>query len=209
MRELDAMGEIKRTLLEGLRLHGFRTFIETGTAGGVTVDVALEAGYERVVSIELNEGFYRMAAQRFLWDQRVRILHGDSAQLIGDVMFVLDEPAVFLLDAHYTGGDGDVRGVDGDTPVALELEHVLAHPLRHVVLVDDARLFGVDPAYPTIDEVMARAASAGYQTEVADDIIRLTPPDLTSDLSSPTILVADRLGRGSGFDGRLTPRTTE
>ena len=172
----DDLAAIKRRLLED-EWHRdevlVRTFIETGTAGGVTVDAALDVGYERVVSIELNEGFYRMAAQRFLWDTRVRILHGDSAVLLADVLHVLDEPAVFLLDAHYTGGAGDVRGADGDTPVVAELSHVLAHPLSHRILVDDARLFGTDPAYPPLAEVERMAASAGYDFEVAEDIIRL------------------------------------
>lgn len=175
MRELDELAETKRELLRKIRAQStLRTFIETGTAGGVTVASALEVGFERVVSIELNHGFYRMAAQRHLWDPRVRILYGDSAQLLPDVLHVLQEPAVFLLDAHYTGGAEDVRGAGGDTPVADELNHVLRHPLGHFVMVDDARLFGVDPAYPTISAVEATAKSAGYSMDIQDDIIRLT-----------------------------------
>lgn len=171
----DRLAHIKaRALGAARKATGATVFIETGTAGGRTVDTALQVGFDMVITIELNDGFYRMAAQRFLFDHRVRCLHGDSGLIIQDVMSVLDQPAVVLLDAHFTHGEDDVRSDDfGDTPVVTELEHVVLHPIKHYVLIDDARLFGTDPAYPTLDWVRARAAAAGYDSKVQNDLIHL------------------------------------
>lgn len=176
----DELADTKKRVLWDVWVEtGIEMFVETGTARGVTVEAALEVGFQRVVSIEIVHGFYEMAAQKFLWDDRVRILHGDSAVMLPHVLHVLNEPAVFLLDAHYTGGAQDVRGRDGDTPVSAELGAILAHPgrLPHIVLIDDARLFGTDPAYPPLDRIEVITAGHGYEMTVADDIIRLRRAD--------------------------------
>lgn len=177
MRELDDLAQTKlRVLAEIYVMPGSpRVFIETGTAGATTVQSALEVGYDLVVSIELNHGFYRMAAQRYLREPRVRILHGDSALLLQDALAAIQESAVILLDAHYTGGPDDVRG-DGDTPVLAELVHISHHPHKHVVLIDDARLFGTDPEYPTVEQINDMMGPADYAPAIiVDDIIRLVP----------------------------------
>ena len=96
--------------------------------------------------------------------------------MLQDVLTVVGESAVILLDAHYTGGREDVRGADGDTPIAIELDHVFGGPQHdHIVMIDDARLFGSDPAYPALDYVEERARNAGYTFRVEEDIIHLTP----------------------------------
>jgi hypothetical protein len=46
-----------------------------------------------------------------------------------------------------------------------------------VVIIDDARLFGTDPAYPSIDEVREHVLSRDRMLEidVVDDAIRIMP----------------------------------
>jgi hypothetical protein len=87
-------------------------------------------------------------------------------------------PSILWLDAHYDHDGREDRRGEVDTPIREELSHALHWAaVGHLVLVDDARLFGSDEAYPTIDEVQRRfAAPSGYGMIVEDDIIRLIPP---------------------------------
>jgi hypothetical protein len=104
----------------------------------------------------------------------VSILLGDSCQVLPHVLHELQVPALFWLDAHWSGGVTG-RG-DTQTPLIEELQLVLAHPVDgHVVLVDDARLLGVDEDYPTLNEICALVAlrRPDWVCEVACDIVRL------------------------------------
>ena len=88
----------------------------------------------------------------------------------------LQQPALFWLDGHYSAGD-TARG-EKDTPLYEELEQILRAPdLGHVIVIDDARCFGSDPAYPTLPALTAYVRSRRPEVEiaVADDSIRITP----------------------------------
>ena len=88
----------------------------------------------------------------------------------------LDRPALFWLDGHYSAGI-TARG-DRDTPVLDELRHILsAQEARHVIVIDDAREFGVDPGYPTAEELTAfiRSMRPSARINIEDDSIRITP----------------------------------
>ena len=90
----------------------------------------------------------------------------------------LCEPALFWLDGHYSGG-ATAKG-DAGTPISLELEAILASPIKnHVVLIDDTRCcFAGMNGYPCIDELLKMVRyHSHYDTEVSADIIRLTPKD--------------------------------
>ena len=53
----------------------------------------------------------------------------------------------------------------------------MARPLPHMIAIDDARLFGTDPAYPTVAWVQQYVARYRhrYRFELEDDIIRIVP----------------------------------
>jgi hypothetical protein len=62
------------------------------------------------------------------------------------------------------------RSSEKDTPILEELAHILgAADIRHVVVIDDARLFGTDPAYPTLDTVAAFVTSRSPQRRMIID----------------------------------------
>lgn len=153
--------------------YRLRTFVETGTYYGDTT-AALYPHVDRAITIEISPDLAAQARRRFIADDGVIVLEGDSGRLLPDVLAELETSALFWLDGHYSGGVTG-RG-DEDTPIRTELAAVIAHTVRdHVILIDDARLFdGGD--YPTLDEIATLAEAAGYQYRVSDDIIRLTPP---------------------------------
>ena len=155
--------------------HGLATLVETGTYMGGTIE-ALRDRFARIYSIELDDALYERARARFAHLPHVTILHGDSAQMLPEVLAHLREPALFWLDGHYSG-PGTAKG-RRETPIEEEIRAVLAHPVAgHVILVDDARVFGSWPDYPTIDDFhrLVTTAAPAAQFTVEDDIIRIHP----------------------------------
>jgi hypothetical protein len=147
--------------------------IETGTYRGDMV-AAVRDCFDRVYSIELGKELHRLAQERFAGDPRVRILQGDSGEVLRGLLARIDRPALFWLDSHFS--DADTARTDLITPIRRELEHILVHPLadRHVILIDDARLFRGKDDYPTLDWLRGFLAEAGFAGfEVRDDIIRI------------------------------------
>jgi hypothetical protein len=116
----------------------------------------------------------RLARKRFESDRHVAILQGDSGKVLGGLLRRIDRPALFWLDSHYS--DADTARSALITPIRSELDLILAHPLapRHVILIDDARLFNGEDDYPTLDSLNAVLARAIFtDCRVQDDIIRI------------------------------------
>jgi hypothetical protein len=148
------------------------TFIETGTFTGEMVE-AMRPHFQRLISIEMSPEIYDAARRRFAGDPRIEILLGDSAVVLPRVLDRIREPALFWLDGHFMGGS-TARAAE-DSPVRHELSALLTHPVRrHLVLIDDARLFDGTGGYPTIAELRERIhrERPGSEVQVEDDIIR-------------------------------------
>lgn len=152
-----------------------KIFVETGTFRGDMVE-AVKRQFDKVYSIELSHEFYSAAKERFAADANVEILHGDSGEKLREIMPLITAPCLFWLDGHFSGGN-TAKGLV-DTPILAELDHILTAPEQgHVILIDDARLFGRDPSYPTVKAVMEVVSQRrpGLQFEIADDAIRVLP----------------------------------
>jgi hypothetical protein len=154
---------------------GTRIFVETGTYLGDTT-AALRTVFDRVYTIELNDELYRRARGRFAFRPSVRVVHGDSSDELVRVLPHIDRPALFWLDAHYSrGGVISAKG-RVDPPLLFELQSILSlRDSRHVVLVDDARLLGVEPGYPSLDEIEKLVSASGLDLtiECERDILRI------------------------------------
>jgi len=151
-------------------------FVETGTFYGDTL-AAVRDDFERVVSIELQPRLARRARRRFRDDPGVTIVEGDSGSKLGPVLRRLDGPAVLWLDGHYSGML-TARGDAGDTPILRELDVALREgSSSDAILIDDARLFGTDPAYPEVADVQMHVGRVrpGWRVHVEDDIIHILP----------------------------------
>jgi len=152
-----------------------RWFVETGTALGDTAAWVADRGwFDKVITIEFMDNYYANAAIRFLDYKNVYPIHADSAVMLGTLIYNWGRgtpDTVFWLDAHYTHGSEDIIAPSGETPIIQELKHVFYGNSDHVVLIDDARLFGNNPAYPTLGEVSDIATASGYRTEIFGDII--------------------------------------
>jgi hypothetical protein len=131
--------------------HGLKILVETGTYLGDMV-AAMKPHFNRIYSIELSVELYERARIRFQADRNIVLINGDSGSQIAKVVEEIDMPALFWLDGHYSAGI-TARG-EKDTSIFEELSHILAGKrLGHVIMIDDARCFGSDPAYPSIEEI--------------------------------------------------------
>jgi hypothetical protein len=155
------------------RRFGMRVFVETGTFAGDMLDAML-GRFDHLVSIELDDTWYARAVERFANRPDVALVHGDSGTRLGDVLGGLKEPALFWLDAHYSG-PLTARG-SLDSPIAQELAQIAVHPVRgHVVLIDDMRGFNGTGGYPDVAALVGalRAAYPRATVDVRDDILRM------------------------------------
>ena len=154
-------------------------FVETGTYLGDTA-AALRKDVDVVYTIELHEELYRRARGRFALRRSVHVLHGDSSDELVQLLPKIDRATLFWLDAHYSrGGVISARGRI-DPPLLFELESILAlRDPRHVVLVDDARLFGVEEQYPRLEEIRSLVAASDLDlvVECERDVLRIHRAD--------------------------------
>jgi hypothetical protein len=151
---------------------GSRVLVETGTFAGEMVNAML-GRFDRIYSIELDDTWHARAVARFANRPDVALLHGDSGTRLPDVLRVLVEPALFWLDAHYSGPITG-RGLL-DSPIVQELDAIAAHPVRsHVVLIDDMRDFNGTGGYPEAAALVAdlRAKHPDDLVEIRDDVLR-------------------------------------
>lgn len=149
-------------------------FIETGTYYGDTV-AAVKDLYSSVISIEVDPALHRKACERFSDDGKVHIVLGDCAIKLPEILSKLQEPAVFWLDGHYSGGvtgKGEI-----EDPILVSLNQIAEHSVRgHVIFVDDARTFDGREGRPDISEVFncIKKIDSQYIIRVQNDIIIAT-----------------------------------
>lgn len=118
-----------------------QVLVETGTHWGDTVQLALEAEFSKIHSIEINKELYDGAVERFKGDERVKLWLGDSIDCLEEIVAGLTEPATFWLDAHASGPLAGGRS--GGSPVLDELRIIQKSPIKtHTIFIDDRRLFG-------------------------------------------------------------------
>ena len=165
----------QRALREHAQRFGLKVLVETGTYYGDMLE-AMKGSFDRLYSIELSTALHRQARQRFRRDRQIELIQGDSGAELGKLMPKIRQPSLFWLDGHYSGGE-TAKGTR-DTPIYDELKHIFASgERRHVILIDDARMFGTDPEYPSIEQLTGFVHShwPGAEVSVADDSIRVTP----------------------------------
>jgi hypothetical protein len=150
-----------------LKKHLNPIFVETGTHDGHGVIAAMEAGFKRIISVELSplRHFYTSLRRPVLdgiIDGRVSLVCGDSAVFLNSLVQVVREPCTFWLDAHaasfYAPGSLSVS----DNPVPRELIALAkGRPgIHHTIFIDD-----IQDAGP-MDEIQKLISFLGREPEV-------------------------------------------
>ena len=139
-------------------------FIETGTSAGETVQLAIEQGFKKIYSIELDTSVYKRAVEKFKDYAHVKISCGESDIVLASILKDLKEPCLFWLDAHPP---------TGATPILKELKAIAQHYIKNnIILIDDMRCFGGDLLEKKEDIIKAVSEiNPKYKITFEDDII--------------------------------------
>lgn len=164
----------QKVILEYQKKYGLEILIETGTYLGEMVE-AQKNNFKKIFSIELSTLLFAKAKRRFRKFPHIKIIYGDSSMELNSLVPLLEQPALFWLDGHYSAGI-TVMG-QKECPVEEELNIILNSHFPHVILIDDARMYNGTHDYPSISQIKSIINSAGkfYDIEVINDIIRLSP----------------------------------
>lgn len=165
----------QRCVLEYRRKFNLSTLIETGTYLGEMVR-AVQSTFHKIYTIELGDALAAEANLLFTPFPHIHVLQGDSAKVLRDVLGQIQEPCLFWLDAHYSGGITALA--NSETPILSELDCIFSHAVKnHIILIDDARCFDGKGDYPTLAEVktLVNVHRPGWVCEVYNDIIRINP----------------------------------
>lgn len=157
-------------------------FFETGTYEGHTARWA--AGrFANVITVEASASLHAAAMARGGHFANVEFVCGDSRVAIARRIGDLPQPAIFWLDAHWSGGV--THGADDECPLLGELHEICNAGREDILLIDDARLFVAPPPpphaadqWPTLDEIL-QMLSKGPRlriTAIIDDVIVAAPP---------------------------------
>ena len=143
---------LKRGLIARLAARsGSKILVETGTYMGDT-PWQLRHLFDKVWSVEVHPPLAELARERFKSIPQVSIVEADSRHALKEIVPQIDKPVIYWLDGHYSGG---LTGMgEAVCPIFAELDTVFAqtrHPF--VILIDDARLFGQEDGYPTLQEL--------------------------------------------------------
>src|SRR5262245_59108431 len=117
------MGPPEELVLRIARELAVPYFVETGTLRGETAAWAA-AHFRHVWTIEASEHLYEGARQRHGAHPNIGFILGDSRKELGRVVASLDAPAIFFLDAHWSGGP--THGQHDQCPLLEEVEAVNA-----------------------------------------------------------------------------------
>jgi hypothetical protein len=142
-------------LFEG---RGHSLFVEAGTAAGDTVSYFAKRG-ARVISVELAPDLHRRAADRFAAYNDVEVIFGDAVEVLPAVVAQATSPPLVWLDGHFSGAGTALGDEVEPAPTLLELLGPTA-PSGTTIVVDDLRLFGTEPDYPGLDDLVSTARRA-------------------------------------------------
>jgi hypothetical protein len=165
----------EKVLKEYAKKFNLKTLVETGTYYGDMIN-ALKEDFGKIYTVELDEFLFKTAKKRFAASNHIEVIHGDSGEKIKEIIQKINRPTLFWLDGHASGGE-TAKG-EKDTPIYEELNVILkSKNLNHVIIIDDARCFGNEPDYPTLDELKKFIFSKRDNLEITVefDSIRIIP----------------------------------
>ncbi|MBL4707513.1 MAG: hypothetical protein JKY48_03625 [Flavobacteriales bacterium] len=162
-----------RTVTQFQKQTNYTVLVETGTFMGDMILSQLK-NFDTIYSIELSKEFWENAQVLFNDEPKVKLLNGDSGEVMHKLIKQLSTPAVFWLDGHYSGANTAMG--EKMSPIYEELRAIFSSTLPHCLLIDDARLFNGTEDYPKLEELKAYILEnrPNAKINVASDTISVT-----------------------------------
>ncbi|CAI8271948.1 MAG: Uncharacterised protein [Gammaproteobacteria bacterium] len=169
---------IKRAILKATANEfGAKTFVETGTFLGDT-PWFFRNEFSRIFTVEVQPDYASLAAERFSRFNHIDVIEGDSAVRLKDIVPQIEDRALYWLDGHYSSGT--TGSGKNECPIWSELDTIFdCSKAPFYIMIDDARCFGEDPAYPTMDNLRSYLANKApkFKLKVENDAIHLWNQD--------------------------------
>lgn len=163
-------------LLEYFTKNKNEIFVEGGTSLGWGTATALQAGYQKIYTIELLQTLFDDAQKIFakeIASGTVVSINGDTQTVLGQILKNINRPATFWLDAHF---GKKYKGEKPRCPLLAELDVIKQHAINtHTLLIDDIRLFGkAAHDFITIDQVKQKILeiNPNYQISFLDSNVK-------------------------------------
>lgn len=157
------------------------TLIETGTYLGDTAYWGSQI-FKQVYTIESSPDLFLKSKTKYAHISNIHFINGDSRQILKRLAHEITYPALFWLDAHWSGGK--TAGSQSECPVLEELDALSNNPGDRYILIDDARMFFAPPPpphdpdkWPNINLVLQKLSSLSpdYYQIIWDDVIISVP----------------------------------
>lgn len=131
---------LEETLRYYAKEYSLTTFVETGTFKGTTTEIASKI-FDKVYTIELSEGLYAAAKEKFKDTHSVTCLLGDSSEILPELIKSIAEDTLFFLDAHWAGNLSARAG--SDSPLLREAKILSERNAanRDLIVIDDVSFF--------------------------------------------------------------------
>jgi len=102
---------------------------------GHGVQIALDCGFRKVLSVDIEEKYVTINKERFMNNKNVQIYLGDSRNVLKEICPKILEKTTFWLDGHSFY----------NIPLIEEVRSIGLSPYKeHIILVDDCRMFGTE-----------------------------------------------------------------
>ena len=163
-------------LLEHFTSNRNTIFVEGGTSLGWGTTTAIQAGFEKIYTIELLKDLFENAKKMFsneIKSGKVITINGDTQIVLERILKEINQPATFWLDAHF---GKKYKGDKPRCPLIAELDVIKQHTVKtHTLLIDDMRLFGkAAHDFITIDQVKQKILeiNSNYKISFLDSNVK-------------------------------------
>ena len=198
----------KELVLQLREIFQIEVFIETGTFKGDTTSWAAK-NFKKVITVEYSSVFYEAALKNLSKFQNIKCFFGSSPARLPEILSQLNTPSIFWLDAHWCGGS--TYGAGDECPLLDEISLIIERPEKHIIIIDDARLFLKPPSHlhsgdqwPGLDEIVGLLSKRpGFYTFSSEDVLVSIPIEGKEKLQSYFDRIHETEFPGGGVIGNL------
>jgi hypothetical protein len=122
-------------------------YIETGLFKGESLSKAINSGFQKLYSIDINPEFINEGLRNFknyVDENKVEILLGNSIDVLKKLLPTINQKITFYLDAHdltYQGIDENLYEKKYECPILEEINIISNHEIKeHTIIIDDIKM---------------------------------------------------------------------
>ena len=129
-------------VINNLSISVPKVFVETGSYLGNGISYVLD-NFREIYSIDINDNFIKDLKEKMNNYRHLHLYNGDSSKVLSELIDNINEPAIFFLDAHFSGGSTSFGlKEDNGCPLLRELNILSTRKYNDIIIIDDMRLMG-------------------------------------------------------------------